>query len=162
MSINSVKSYLASKAPSISLTGTIWVAVHGYTQRPKREKVGDNVILAVGDVRRREDRLSMPRGSAEKENVYQVSILLYAAHSDEIGGGNHFDALIENACDVYRRATPGNPTLVDAITGQTSYLTYIGENIEVRTFPPEMTAPQGRTEFRAVLTLQVKEILSPA
>jgi hypothetical protein len=163
VSILAVKTYIAAQAPLISLTNTIWQHVHGYRQRPKREKVGVTTILTVGRVRRREDRETIPRGSAEKLNAYTVDVLLYAEHSDEQVGGDHFDALIENTCDVYRRATPGNPTLVDAIIGQTSYVTHIGEHIDVDLLDVEFVGgQQSRVAFRAILTLDVSEILSPA
>lgn len=162
MSVLSVKTYLATQGATISLTGTIWVAVQSFRQRPKRGKAGANVFVIVGRVRRREQRATMPRGLAEKENQYQAEVMLYAEHTDAQAGGDHFDALVELACQAYRSAT-GNPTLVDAIIGQTSYLMDFGEAIEVDVLPSFfLDEQQTRCGFQAVLTLPIREILSPA
>lgn len=163
MSLLSVKAYLAALAPSVSTVGLVYETIVGYRQRPKREKAGQHAILVVGQLRRVEDRETSPRGLAEKLNVYTVELLLYAEHSDEQIGGDHFDALCENVADTYRRITPGNPTLVDAVSGQTSYITHVGEHIDVELLPTEFAgANQSRIVHRAVLTLEVREILSPA
>lgn len=162
MSILSVKTYLANQANSISLTGTIWVAVQSFRQRPKRGKAGANVFVIVGRVRRREARATMPRGLAEKENQYEAEVLLYAEHTDAQAGGDHFDALVELACQAYR-STVGNPTLVDAIIGQTSYLMDFGEDIDAEVLPSFfLDEAETRVAFQAVLTLPIREILSPA
>ncbi len=162
MSINSVKVYVANQAPSISLTGTIWKTVIASPQRLKRGKTGFNVFVMVGRVRRRESRMTSPRGSAEKEVPYEVDILLYAEHSDAQSGGNHFDALIENACQVYRGGV-GNPTLTDTFGAPTTYLTDIGEAIDVDVLPSFFTDDsESRVAFQAVLTLRLTEVLSPA
>lgn len=164
MTLLAVKSYVATQAALIPLTGiTIWTAVHAYRQRPKREKAGHTCIAVVGDLRRVEERTSMPRGLAEKEAVYELDLLLYATHSDEQAGGDAFDTLVENAAAFYRSLTPGNPTLVDAVTGVTSYLTHIGERQEVEMLLPEETGgSQSRMDFRAILRLELREIVSPA
>lgn len=162
MSINSVKVYLAAQGATISLTGTIWQTVQSSAQRPKRGKAGSNVFVIVGRVRRREQRATMPRGLAEKENQYTAEVMLYAEHTDAVTGGHHFDALCELACQAYRSAT-GNPTLVDAIIGQTSYLGDFGEQVDVDVLPSFFLDEQEtRCGFQAVLTLPIREILSPA
>ena len=162
MSINSVKVYVANQAPSVSLTGLIWKAVVGSPQRMKRGKTGFNVFLMVGRVRRSEARMTTPRGSAEKEIPYDVDIMLYAEHTDAISGGNHFDALIENVCQVYRGGV-GNPTLTDTFGAPTSYLTDIGEAIDVDLLPSFFTDDsESRVAFQAILTLKLREVLSPA
>jgi hypothetical protein len=164
MSLLSVKTYIVNQASNIQTAGTIWKTIHPYRQRVKREKAGFAALLAVGDVTRDEgSERSMPRGLGEKVNVYQIPLLLYCIHSDEVVGGDHFDALVENTCDWYRRVTPGNPVLVDAINNQTSYLTHIGERIRVRMLTPEFAGgEQSRVFFRSIITLEVREILSPA
>lgn len=163
MSLLSVKTYLAAQGATISLSGTIWQSVQSFRQRPKRGKAGGNVFVIVGRVRRTEDRATMPRGLAEKENQYQAEVLLYAEHTDAQAGGDHFDALVELACQAYRSAT-GNPTLVDAIIGQTSYLGDFGERIDVELLPTIFVSDEAETRvgFQAVLTLPIREILSPA
>jgi hypothetical protein len=162
VSILSVKTYLAAQGATISLTGTIWQSVQSFRQRPKRGKAGGAVFVVVGRVRRREARATMPRGLAEKESQYEVEVLLYAEHTDEQAGGDHFDALVELACQAYR-GTTGNPTLVDAIIGQTSYLMDFGEAIDVEVLPSIYVGEnESRVGFQAVLTLPIREVLSPA
>jgi len=162
MSLNAVKKYFATQATSVSLAGLIWKSVQGFAQRPKRGKSGFNVFVIVGRVRRRETRATMPRGSAEKEIPYEVDIMLYAEHSDEQAGGDHFDALIENTCQAYRSAT-GNPTLTDSFGAPNSYLTNFGEDIDVELLDPMfLDGEESRVAFQAVLTVMVSEILSPA
>ena len=162
MSINSVKAYVASQGATTSLTGLIWKNVVAAAQRPKRGKAGFNVFVIVGRVRRHETRMTSPRGSAEKEVPYDVDILLYAEHSDAKSGADHFDALIENACQVYRGGV-GNPTLTDAFGGPTTYLTDIGETIDVEELPPFFTDDsESRVALQAILTLRLTEVLSPA
>ena len=164
MTLLSVKSYVATQAAQIPLSGiSIWSAVHAYRQRPKREKAGHTCIAAIGDVRRIEDRATMPRGAAEKLLTYDLDLLLYATHSDEQSGGDAFDTLVENAAAFFRTLTPGNPALIDAVTGATSYLTHIGEREEVELLLPEETGgSQSRMNFRAILRLAIVEIVSPA
>ena len=160
MSLNSVKTYIATQGATVSLTSLIWKNAVVAAQRPKRGKAGFNVFVIVGRVRRREQRATMPRGPAEKESVYDVDVMFYAEHTDAKSGGDHFDALIENACQVYRTTT-GNPTLTDSFGAASSYLTDVGETMDVEILPPFFTDDsESRTAFQGILTFNLREILT--
>lgn len=162
MSYLSAKTYVANQLPTVSITGTLWKAVVSSRQRLKRGKAGFNAFVMLGRFRRREDRLTAPRASAEKEAQCEVELLLYAEHSDAQTGGDSFDVLIENTCQVFR-AGVGNPTLTDAVTGQVSYLTDLGEVIDVDLLPFFFTdGTESRVGFQAVVTLMFREVITPA
>ena len=161
MSILAVKTFIANQAPLIPLTGTIWKQVKASRQRPKRGTAGFNVFLTVGRIRRRETRLTTPRGPAEKDALYEVEVLLYAVHSDEQVGGDSFDVFLEQVCQVYRSVVAGNPTLTDAVTGQVSYLTDMGETIEVELLPVFfLDETETDVGFNAIITFQVREVVT--
>lgn len=167
MTLRAVKAYVAQQATSGAaalLNGqSVWTEVHAYAQRPKLDKAGHRVLVVIGRWRRREERMTSPRGSGEKERVYLMDLLLYATASDELAGGDAFDTLTENLFGLFATATPGNPTLTDAVTGQQSYLTHIGETGDVEMLPVMSTAtPQGRVSFRSIVRLEIREVVSPA
>lgn len=163
MTLLAVKKYVADQASSVSLANTIWKQVVSSRQRPKRGKAGYNVFVIVGRVRRRERRATAPRGSAEKELPYEVEVILYAEHSEEQSGGDNFDVLCENAAKVYRAAAVGNPTITDPVTAETSYLSDVGEEMDLDQLIPTYTdEAESRVAFQAILTLVLHEVLSPA
>lgn len=162
MSYLSGKTYIANQLPTVSITGTLWKAVISNRQRLKRGKTGFNAFIMVGRVRRREERMTTPRASAEKGAQWEVELLLYAEHSDSLSGGDSFDVLIENTCSVFRTGV-GNPTLTDVVTGQVSYFSDLGEVIDVDLLPTFFTGEdESRVAFQAVVTLIMREVITPA
>ena len=162
MSILAVKTYIADQAQTISLTGMIWKQVQSFSYQPKRGKAGGNIFVAAGPLRRREERLTSPRGAAEKRLPYEAEILLFAEHSNEQTGSHYFDVFVEAACQVYRSGV-GNPTITDPITGAQSYLTDFGEEVDVDMLSSFFVGDdESRVAFEAVLTMRVTEVLTSA
>ena len=160
MSLNAVKRYVAQQATGISLEGTVWRRLNAYRQIPKSDPDGFRCLATVGDVRRHSERLTAPRGLGQKERVYSVDLLLQATHDDAERGGDAFDQLVENAEENFATATPGAFALTDAVTGRTSQITHVGETVDVHTLAPEWPPLKAPLTFRAVLTLEVHEIIT--
>lgn len=162
MSLLSVKTWVAAQlnaAPAVTANTTQFTSVDAFAQLPKRDKLGSNLVIVVGPVDRTENRLSGPRGGGRKEFVYAISLLLYATGADSTLVGNDFDTVVENAIQVFRSVnlSPA-PVITDAQTGATSYLTYVSEEAHVQMLEPQLTADQGRIEFRAVVQITVREV----
>lgn len=161
MSALAVVTFVANQASSVSLTSLIWARLIGYAVPPKYAKAGAQALLVVGTPEEEENRLTPPRGTGEKEVIWQVPVLVYATHTKVTEGGQHFYALLQRIRAQYSQLSPGNPTITDPITNDTSYITYIGERQRMRILDLFATVFRGRTAFRAILTLEVREILTP-
>ena len=163
MSLGAVKNLLALQVQTVDLTNLYWQRILPFPQAPKKPvKAGKNAIVVMHSADRRIDRLTPPRGVGEKEVIYDLPVLVYATHSTQPDGGLNFGSLVDRIQVSFASMTPGNPTIIDPLTLAQSYITYVGEKMRIQHLPVFMTAALGRLAFRAIMTLEIREILTPA
>ncbi len=156
MTVLAVKTYVAQQAGTVAMGGLPWPFINSYVQRPREDFDAGVCMVTVTDFRRIEKRMRGNRGAGSKEEAWQVVLMMQALHEDATVGGNSFDVLMENMEKMFRTG-PGQATVQDPITLETSTLTHIGEQMDLRGLPPMESSPPAEVIFRATLTLALTE-----
>jgi hypothetical protein len=92
-----------------------------------------------------------------------VELLLQAVHERPEQGSPGFDALCWAVKTVFTKANPGQLTITDSQTRETSTLTHVGEDISIQTLPAESEPPESvLVIYRAIFTIRLTELISPA
>lgn len=144
-----VKNWMAStfldQAQQI-VAGTRWDDCLVYAQRPKFQKLGAKAMLVIGDVRRKTLRIGMGRPAGLKRHEYDITLLVQAVDSDDQGGGDDFDQVMDQV-ETIMETLLIEAVITDPVDGSKYRITKIGEEIDSQTHPPETTAPQGLVTF---------------
>jgi hypothetical protein len=149
---------MAGIAAGVTPVAGVWPKVNTFAHVPKTDPDGARCMVTVGDIRRVRTRMTPPRGAGRVERVYTVDVLVYATHDDAQKGGDAFDTLAENVEAVFT-AAPGTPTVTDAVTKVTSQIMYTAENVDLHLLTPDVNALGGKVQFRALLAIEVREII---
>lgn len=164
MSELALRKYLADQltADLVLPTGTgRYKSFTAHRQMLKREVLGAHVVLQVGRMQVRERRMDGARSIGVKEAHWTVDLLVVANGKDADADGDDFSALVDNVKKVFRQKVTIPATLTDPQTSETSTLTYVGETLDAETLEPDMETVQGRILYRARITLDAREVLTP-
>lgn len=144
-----VKNWVAdtfSGATQQVVAGTRWQDCVVFAQRPKFQVLGTNVMITVGDVSRKTERIGMGRPTGLKRHSYEINVLVQATDADAEAGGNDFDQVMDQV-DLILEAVTLEVVITDAADGSSYRISKIAEEIDSRTHSPETTARGGLVTF---------------